>query len=200
MSSWQGYLFKLRISLGFMKKFFIFTYPKLTLYFVAIIAAYFIFQMPDVHNFVDSFDNFIYLSMFFGGLLFSAGFTTPIATGFFLSIDPAVNLLYAALIGGIGALIADLGIFSFIRLSFMDEFHKLEKTSFIRHLVNMFKVFPKGARTLLVYFIACIIIASPLPDELAITLLAGFTRVHGTVFGLIGFLGNSLGIYLMLLI
>ncbi|MBM3232073.1 hypothetical protein FJZ21_01705 [Candidatus Pacearchaeota archaeon] len=182
-----------------MKRLFIFTYPKLTFYIIGIIAAYFIFQNPFISDFISSFDNLTYLSIFFGGLLFSAGFTTPIATGFFLSIDPAVNLIYASIIGGAGALIADLGIFSFIRFSFMKEFHKLEKTSLVKHIVNMFKVFPDGIRTILVYFIACVIIASPLPDELAVTLLAGFTRVHGVIFALIGFLGNSIGIYLMLL-
>lgn len=184
-----------------MKRFFIFTYPKLTLYIIAIILAYFFFQIPSVSQAIQSFNGIEYLPIFFGGLLFSAGFTTPLATGFFLSIDPSINLYSAALVGGLGALIADLGIFSFIKLSFMDEFHKIEKTSFIRHIIEgTKKIFSKKIRTFLVYFLACVIIASPLPDELAITLLAGFTRIHPYGFAVIGYLGNTLGIYLMLLL
>lgn len=180
-----------------MKRLFIFTYPKLTLYVVAIFVAYFIFQMPFVSETLSSFES-IYLPMFFGGLLFSAGFTTPLATGFFLALDPA-NIYAASLVAGIGALIADLGIFSFIRLSFMDEFHKLEKTSFMRHLLNGVKfIVPKKLRTFLVYVVACVVIASPLPDELAVTLLAGFTKVHPYGFALISYIGNTMGIYLLL--
>ena len=131
-------------------------------------------------------------------MLFSAGFTTPIATGFFLALDPA-NIYAASLVAGIGALIADLGIFSFVRLSFMDEFHKLEKTSFMRHLLRSVKfIVPKNLRTFLVYVVACVFIASPLPDELAVTLLAGFTKVHPYGFALISYIGNTLGIYLLL--
>jgi hypothetical protein len=182
-----------------MKRFFIFTYPKLTLYFIAIVLAYFFFQIPSVSQALGSFDSFEYLPIFFGGLLFSAGFTTPIATGFFLSIDPSVSIHFAALVAALGALIADLGIFSFVKFSFMDEFHKLEKTSFISNVVESTrKIFSKKIRTFLVYFLACIIIASPLPDELAVTLLAGFTRIHPYVFTLISYLGNTLGIYLLL--
>lgn len=184
-----------------MKRFFIFTYPKLTLYIIAIFLAYFLFQIPSVSQSIESFNSIEYLPIFFGGLLFSAGFTTPLATGFFLSIDPAINLYSAALIGGLGALIADLGIFSFIKLSFMDEFHKLEKTSFIRNIVDATNNnFPKKIRKALIYFTACIIIASPLPDELAVTLLAGFTRIHPYGFATISYLGNAFGIYLMLLL
>ncbi len=182
-----------------MKRFFIFTYPKLTFYFIAIILAYFFFQIPSVSQAIGLFGSFEYLPIFFGGLLFSAGFTTPIATGFFLSIDPAVSVFSVALVAGLGALIADLGIFSFIKLSFMDEFHKLEKTSFIRHIVDgTKKILSKKARMFFVYFLVCVIIASPLPDELAVTLLAGFTRIHPYGFTLISYVGNTIGIYLLL--
>ena len=184
-----------------MKRLFIFTYPKLTLYFIAIILAYFLFQISYINSFINSLNSFVYLFMFFGGLLFSAGFTTPLATGFFLSIDPAINLFYTALIGGLGALIADLGIFSFVRLSFMDEFKLLKHSSFIRHIASGVRmVVPKRLRSFLVYVLVVIIIASPLPDELGVALLAGFTKVHPYGFMLISYIGNTLGILLLLLI
>ncbi|MEK6894260.1 MAG: hypothetical protein AABX10_02245 [Nanoarchaeota archaeon] len=180
-----------------MRRFFIFTYPKLTLYVIAIFVAYFVFQIPAVSEAVSSFDSFIYLPMFFGGLLYSAGFTTSLATGFFLSYS-VDNILISALIGGLGALVADLGIFSFIRLSFMNEFHKLEKTSFIRHIIDSTKSLNPKIRYFFVYTCACIIIASPLPDELAVAMLAGFTKVHPYGFAFISYAGNFVGIYVLL--
>lgn len=180
-----------------MKRFFIFTYPKLTLYVVAIVLAYFFFQIPAVSEAVSSFDSFIYLPIFFGGLLYSAGFTTPLATGFFLNYS-VHNIFISSLIGGLGALVADLGIFSFVRLSFMNEFKKLEKTSFIKHILSYTKSINSGVRQFFVYIIACLIIASPLPDELAVAMLAGFTKVHPYGFALISYVGNIVGIYILL--
>lgn len=180
-----------------MKRFFIFTYPKLTLYFIAIVLAYFFFQIPAVSEAIISFDSFVYLPIFFSGLLYSAGFTTPLATGFFLAIDPH-NIYIASAVAAIGASIADLGIFSFVRLSFMNEFRKLERTSFIKHLLNYTGSISPLTRQFFVYVTACLIIASPLPDELAVAMLAGFTKVHPYGFALISYLGNIVGIYILL--
>ena len=183
-----------------MKRLFIFSYPKLTLYVIAIICAYFVFQIPSVLSFVSSFDSWIYLPVFFGGLLYSAGFTTPIATGFFLALNSS-DIYTAAFVGGLGALIADMGIFSFMRLSFMDEFKLLKRNSLIKHIISGIEtIVPKKLRSFLVYVLVVIIIASPLPDELGVALLAGFTKVHPYGFAMMSYIGNTLGIYLLLLI
>lgn len=183
-----------------MKRLFIFTYPKLTLYVLAIIGAYFVFQIPAIVAFITDLDVLIYLAVFFGGLLYSAGFTTPIATGFFLALQVPLPII-AALVGGVGALLADLGIFSFIRLSLMDEFNRLEHSSFIRHLVSGVRsIVPQRLRTWLVYIFVAVIIASPLPDEVGVALLAGFTKVHPLGFMAISYLGNVAGIYVLLML
>ncbi len=180
-----------------MKRLFVFTYPKLTLYVIGIFVAYFVFQIPQVYFFVTSLDSLLYLEIFFGGLLYTAGFTSPLATGFFLAIRPS-NLMMASLIGGLGALVADIGIFSFVRLSFMNEFKRLKHTSFMKHLSNGFEKIPNGLRTFLVYVFAAILIASPLPDELGVAMLAGFTRVHPYAFGAMSLIGNMIGILTLL--
>ncbi len=180
-----------------MKRLFIFTYPKLTLYTLAILIAYFIFQIPAVSLFFSDVGGLFYIAIFLGGLLYSAGFTTSIATGFFLSLNSVSPLKYA-FIGGAGALIADLGIFSLVRISFMDEFRKLEKTSFVNHFIYFFHKFPERARVFFVYIFAILIIASPLPDELAVAILAGFTKIHPFAFIFVSYFANSLGIFALL--
>ncbi len=183
-----------------MKRLFIFTYPKLTLYVFAIVAAYFVFQISLVANFIASFGVLMYASVFLGGLLYSAGFTAPIATGFFLVLQPS-SLFTTALIGGIGALVADIGIFSFIRFSFMDEFKRLENSSFIHHVIlGIRSIVPKRLRIFLVYLFVGFIIASPLPDEIGVALLAGFTKIHPYAFMAVSYVGNFLGIYILLLL
>ena len=53
------------------------------------------------------------------GSLFMIGAYTGITAGRF-----GVNFVFAALIGGLGALVADLAIFGFVRYLFMDEIIK----------------------------------------------------------------------------
>ena len=109
------------------------------------------------------------------------------------------DIYIAALVGGFGALIADLGIFSFIRLSFMDEFRLLERSSLIKHIMSGVRmIFPKKLRSFLVYIFVAIIIASPLPDELGVALLAGFTKFHPYSFMVLSYIGNTLGIFILL--
>jgi hypothetical protein len=183
-----------------MKRLFIFTYPKLTIYLLAVVGAYFIFQIPSVTQAITSFNGLIYLAVFFAGLLYSAGFSTALATGFFLAFNPT-NPYVFALVGGLGALVADLGIFSFIRLSFMGEFKRLKRSAFIRHLNSAFiYIVPGRIRTFLVYVFVAIVIASPLPDELAVAMLAGFTKLHPYGFMIMSYVGNTIGIFLLLLI
>jgi len=177
----------------------VWSYPKLTLYLFAIIFSYFLFKVPAVSLFVSSLASLDYFSIFIGGLLYSAGFTAPFATGFFLSFSAMHNVYMVALFGGAGALLADLGIFSFIRLSFMGEFKLLEHSSFIRHLSKSInRVLNKRHRNFLVYLLAFVIIASPLPDEIGVALLAGFTKLHPYVFMFMSFVANSLGILVLL--
>ena len=83
----------------------------------------------------------------------------------------------------------------------MDEFERLEKTHPAR-MINkeIKKEIPKKIRNYLLYFIAGLIIASPLPDEVGVTMLAGLSHIKIYYLALIGLIFNSLGILVMLLI
>ena len=104
-----------------------FKYPKLIGLVVAILLAYILFRNPAVSHFVSHLGNLSYLGVFVAGILFAFGFTAPFAAGFFITLNPT-NVWLAGIIGGLGALIADMIIFKFIRVSFSDEFSRLKKT------------------------------------------------------------------------
>ncbi|MEK6855440.1 MAG: hypothetical protein AABX73_04420 [Nanoarchaeota archaeon] len=175
-------------------------YPKLILLCASVIIAYFIFKNQDVQSFVSGLDSLSYLGIFIAGLLFSFGFSTPFAIGFFIISNPD-NLLLAALIGGIGALTSDLLIFKIIKFSFMDEFERLEHTHFMKKINKVIKSnFKFKLSNYLIYFFAGIIIASPLPDELGVTMLAGLTEIKPGIFAIVSFIMNYIGILIMLLI
>ena len=182
------------------KLFFHFPYKKLLALIILSISAYIIFRNPAVENFVYSLGKLEYLGVFIAGMFFTFGFTTPFAVGFFLVLDP-VNPFLVAIVGGLGSLLGDLLIFSFIRFSLADEFERLEKTGPIRLIRKEMKLhLSHRARVYILYALAGLIIASPLPDEAGVTMLAGFTHIKIKVMVAISLIFNTLGILIMCLI
>jgi len=179
---------------------FHFHYRKILTLVILIVLAYIIFRNPSVQGFVSSLGKLEYLGIFIAGIFFTMGFTTPFAAGFFIVLNPS-NPLLVGIVGGLGAVIGDLFIFSLIRFSFMDEFKRLEKTRTIRTIRNEMEIhFSHKVRLYILYAIAGLIIASPLPDEAGVIMLAGLTNIKPKVMIAISFLFNSLGILVMSLI
>ncbi|MBI3334743.1 hypothetical protein HYZ97_04620 [Candidatus Pacearchaeota archaeon] len=177
-----------------------FKYQKLSLLVLIIIATYFLFSNPAMQENIRALQELSYIGIFLAGLLFSFGFTTPFAVGFFILLNPP-NIILASLIGGVGALIADLFIFNFIRVSFMDEFIQLKKEHRLRRILSNVRIRIKTRLKLyLIYFCAGFLIASPLPDELGVALLAGLTSIKPSRLALISFICNTLGIFIILLL
>lgn len=175
-----------------------FKYPKLAGLILAAIAAYFVFSRPEVGSFMAHLGSLGYLGVFIAGLLFTFGFTTPFAIGFFITLNPE-NILLAGILGGIGAMLGDLFIFKFIRFSFMDEFKRLEHTKLISSVSSLIEdTFGKKLKAYILYLFAGIIIASPLPDEAGVIMLAGLTKIKTWALAIISFIFNTIGIIILL--
>lgn len=180
--------------------FFTHKYPKFILLLISALVAYSLFSRPAVSNYLGGLGDWGYFGIFIAGLLFSFGFSTPFAIGIFFEISPP-NIYLAAIIGGIGAFLADMLIFKFIRFSFMDEFNRFEHEHPIRQLEKAIKEhIGLKVRTYLLYFLAGFIIASPLPDEIGVTMLAGLTTMKSKFVGGVSFIFNTIGIFIVLLI
>jgi len=174
-------------------------YPKISLLIICIIAAYTIFSFESVRLFGSHLGLVGYLGVFIAGLLFSFGFTTPFAIGAFVVMNPENTLTYA-LVGGLGAMIADLTIFKIIKVSFFDEFKALTKSKAAGKIRKFTPPINKRIKNYLMYAFAGIIIASPLPDELGVTMLAGLSHIRTIPLAIISFVFNSIGIFVMLAI
>jgi len=182
------------------KKKFILKYPKFAGLIVAIILAYIIFRNLSIENLFSKLGAFSYLGIFIAGMCYSFGFTSPFSTGFFLALHPN-NVLLAGITGGIGAMFSDLFIFQFIRISFRDEIEKIKKeriSIFIRNFIR--KILGKNIRNFLLLLIAVILIASPLPDETGIAIIAGLTNMKTKIIAVIGFVLSTIGILTILYI
>ena len=181
------------------KKLSSFKYPKLLFLFLSIVLSYYLFNQPAVQNLVAHLDDLSYLGIFIAGALISFGFSAAFSVGFLLTAHPS-NLFLAGVIGGLGAMIADITIFRTIKNSFMNEFHELNKV----HVIEKIEKIVKGHRHVLVshyllYLFAGILIAAPiLPDEVGVSMLAGLTTINPKKLAVISFLLHSIAIFLIL--
>lgn len=181
-----------------MKRLFGFKYPKTLILILCVALAYKLFSNPSVSEFVSHLGSLGYLGSFIAGLFFTFGFSTPFSVGYFLQFNPN-NILLNAAVGGLGAVLSDLFIFSLIRFSFMDEFKRLKKTKPLMHVTNLFNMsFSKKIKMYLLYVFSGLVIASPLPDELGVTMLAGLSRIKPYMLAVLSFIFNTLGILVML--
>ena len=164
---------------------------KFVFFVLALIIAYLIFyerNLDYINKFISSIG---YFGIFLAGVLYAYGFTSPPATALLLLLAADKNIFLGALIGGLGSLVADMFIFKTINYSFRQEikFATMERKKYLSFL-------PKYVFTIL----GALIIASPLPDELGVSLLAFDKNLSIKYFSVISYILNTLGIFFILLI
>jgi hypothetical protein len=172
-------------------------YPKFLLLLLTFILAYILFAGKDIILLRKLLSNLGYFGTFLAGMFYSYGFTAAPATAILLILSPTQNTLLAGILGGLGSVVADLVIFHFIRSSFHNEIEMLRKEAILKK-INA--ILPKIIKKHIFNFLACCIIASPLPDEIGVTMLAVSKNISTRMFMLFSFLLNTTGILIVLLI
>ncbi len=135
-------------------------------------------------------ENLYVLKSFIAGLFFTSVFTTAPAVVALAKLGTVYSPFTVALIGGLGALIGDFIIFNFIKGHISEDISFLLSRTKSRRLTHLFHY--RFMRWSLA-FVGALIIASPLPDELGLTLM-GLSRMSTLRFILISFTFNTLGI------
>ena len=169
-------------------------YKNLTLLVLSIFFAFWVTKFGPFHNFLLTIGEWGYVGAFFAGFLFVSTFT--VATGFIilLILAESLNVLELAFIAGLGSVLGDLLIFRFVKDGLVKEIIPIYKAfggNHINHVLNT-KYF---SWTFSVF--GAIIIASPLPDELGVSLL-GLSRLKTYQFIIISFALNTIGIILLI--
>ncbi len=177
-------------------------YPRLLGFVFCSVLAYLLYALglfDEIHAHVNGYG---YVSVFIAGILFSYGFTTPFAIPLFLEMGSDVNVLVAAPLAGAGALLADFFILSVLRYSvFHEEIVRLRMTIVARRIHDLLhhELVTERIRSLLLWSIAGLVIASPLPDEIGVALISGIADVDPKKFAALCFALNTLGIAFFLL-
>ena len=158
---------------------------------LSILIAVIIHQLRFLENFFEaSTGTYFFLIAFVSGIFFASTFTVTISTSIFLSLVQTHNPLVISLVGGLGALMGDTFIFKFLKDDLIADFEYLE-THFPQ------KIAKRIIHSKLIFwfapFIAAFLIASPLPDEIGLLMLAGI-KLKYRHFSIISFVLNTLGI------
>jgi len=132
----------------------------------------------------------VFLGSFLAGIFFTSVFTIAPAAIALAQISHFAEPTTVALWGGLGAMFGDLLLFLFIRDVFVED---LQGISIVRR-IKRFAARPHvGFLRWLMPILGALIIASPLPDEIGLTLL-GVAKAKTIQMLPIAFFMNFLGI------
>ncbi len=135
-----------------------------------------------------------FLGSFIAGMFFTSVFTTIPAIATFSEIAQVNSLYSTAFFGAVGAVIGDLVIFRFVQDRFSKHVVELVKQTTIQ---KRFKaLFRLRFFRWFTFLVGGLIIASPLPDELGISLL-GFSKMRYSWFIPLSFVFNFIGILIV---
>ena len=168
----------------------------LALVVFSILIAIIFAKTGALQDLITSTQQFSFIRIFIVGFLFVSVFTAAPAAVALGEIAQSNSVITVAILGGLGALIGDLIIFRFVKDRVSEHFSYLIKASKTERIVSIFKL--KLFRWMIPFF-GALIIASPLPDEIGVTIL-GLSKMKSSYFTLLSFLLNSAGILIIGLI
>lgn len=165
-------------------------YPYLTAVFISVLVAVILAQNESFKNWLLNLGSLEYIGALIAGMIFVSSFTVAISAVVFGIMVQNVHPMALALIGGVGAVMGDYLIFKLVRSNLQKELEMLfgeSNTSHIKAVLHSKYI------AWMLPVIGVFIIASPLPDELGVSLL-GISKMSEGKFILISYISNALGI------
>ena len=171
-------------------------YKNLTLLTLSLIVALFLFKDEQFHRFLLQLNGLGYVGGFIAGMLFVSTFTVASGAIILLVLAEELPFFGLGIVAGAGAVLSDYFIFKTVK-----------NKDFVRELKHLFDFFQSERLNHLIhtkYFswtlpvIGALIIASPLPDELGVSLM-GISKMKPIEFLVLSFILNTIGILLVIL-
>lgn len=170
-------------------------YKNLTYLFISLLVSFVLFKHETPRYFLLHLGNLGYVGAFVAGILFVSTFTAAVGSVILLLLAEYLSPLEIGLIAGLGAVVGDLLIFQFIKsrglaseIKHIFEYFGGDKISHLLHTKYFSWTLP---------VVGALIIASPLPDELGVSLM-GISQMKTAQFLVVSFLLNSVGIFLII--
>lgn len=178
-----------------MKTWKSFKYKNISLFLISLVFAFTLSRFELFRNLLLNLGNFGYFGAFFAGVLFVSTFTVTTGAIVLFILAESLSPIEIGIIAGLGAVVGDFTIFRFVKDNLTQELeliydqidgnHHFKKVLHSKYFRWTFPVF--GA----------IIIASPLPDELGVSLM-GIAKMKTSRFLIFSFILNAIGIFLII--
>lgn len=158
---------------------------------LGIVAAVLLSKLGIIDSVVYALRNYAIFAAFFAGIFFTSTFTIAPASIAIIHLSQLMPLPVLAVFGALGAMCGDLILFFFIKDRFAKDLENAMPSSMRKHFLHSFHL---GFLKWLSPVAGALIIASPLPDELGISLL-GMSKVRLSVLMPISLAMNFFGVY-----
>lgn len=177
-----------------MKWFRNYKYKGLTLIFISILLTIFFSGNDSLNLHISNISRSIpILGSFIAGILYVSASTAPFGVFLLLGLSKTLSPIEIAVVAGLGGVVADFVLFRFFKGDLIGEitpiYNKLggkHLTSLMRHRLLRWSLPVIGA----------IIIASPFPDEIGITLM-GVSKIKTYQFFLLSLFLDIGGVFLL---
>ncbi|MEK7502439.1 MAG: hypothetical protein AAB609_02850 [Patescibacteria group bacterium] len=170
-------------------------YKNLTFLGLSIVIAISLFGYEPLHKFLLGLGNLGYIGAFVAGILFVSTFTAATGAVILFVLTERLSPLEIGIIAGFGAMVGDFTIFKFIKDSLAQELESIYDHIDGNH--HFTKVLHSKYFSWTLPVIGAIIIASPFPDEIGVSLI-GISKMKTYQFLIISFILNSIGIFLVI--
>mgnify|MGYP001584680684 CR=1 FL=1 len=162
-------------------------------FFLSIVAAIIILKFGWVNVIIESTKDMKFLASIVAGFFYTILPTSAIALVVFAKLASDHSIIQVSILGGIGAMVADLALFRLTRKYMMHAIIDVSRTFF--HGRNILRK-PSHARNLAMTVVGGIMIASPLPDEIGIAILE-LSEIKPFQFAILSGMLHTVGIFII---
>jgi len=164
---------------------------------ITLIISLIVFSMlassPLVDAIIKHIGNLGYIGAFITGIFFVSTFTVAPAAVVLFHIAGILHPIEVAILAGLGAMVGDFIMLRFFKDKIFEELRPYARKIFKRKLT---KIFSKPYFAWTIPVLGAIVVASPLPDELGISMM-GLSKIKNYQFFVLSFLLNAAGIFLI---
>ena len=176
-----------------MKWFINYKYKGLTLVFISIILTIFLSGNHSLNQTIFNISRIPILGSFVAGILYVSASTAPFGVFLLLGLSKSLPAIEIAIVAGLGGAVADFVLFRFFKAVILAEITLIYNKLGGRHLTRLMN------HRLLRWslpIVGAIIIASPFPDELGISLM-GLTKIKTYQFIILTLILDITGVFLL---
>lgn len=170
-----------------------FKYKNITYVLIGLLIAIVLSNWQPFIDLLSLLKHLHFIGAFIGGILFVSTFTFGIGTVILTNVTQTMHPVTVAIFAGLGAVVGDLIIFRFVKDHLLKEIKPLYERIGGTHLT---RVLNSHYFAWMLPFLGALIIASPLPDEIGVSLM-GLSEISTKNFIILSFFLNTFGIFLI---